>query len=133
MSDELEFALLRLADESRPVRAVSLATLSDLSRAQIEPFRETWAVLSSARRFELAQALVEQAESNVRYSFSAILRELLSDDDAHIRKLAIDGLWEDNRTSLVAPLIELIAGDPAAGGGSQSGSGDFSGPVRADG
>jgi HEAT repeat protein len=112
MTEDLEFALLRLADEGRPVRATNLAPLSDVPRSQMEVFRASWARFSPERRLELIRELVEQAEANIRLNFYAILRELLTDVDAQVRKLAIEGLWEDNRSTLIAPLVNLVVHDP---------------------
>lgn len=113
MAEDLEFTLRKLADESRPVHMTNLAPLSDMPRGQAEVFRTAWEDFSSERRLELARALVEQAESNIHLNFFAILRELLRDPDAEVRRLAIEGLWEDNRASLVTPLATLAIEDPA--------------------
>jgi hypothetical protein len=113
MNDDLEFTLDRLADESRPVRTTNLAPLSDLPRGQIGEFRAAWTDFSPARRLELIGALVEQAEADVRLCFHTILRECLGDPDPRVRTLAIEGLWEDERPSLVGPLARLLAEDQA--------------------
>lgn len=112
MTNDLESTLQRLADESRPVRKTSLMPLSDLSRGQIGQFRTAWADFSPARRLELISAMVEQAEADVQLCFHAILRECLADPDPRVRALAIEGLWEDERPSLVDPLVQLLATDP---------------------
>jgi HEAT repeat protein len=112
--DELAFTLDRLRDESKPVRTTNLASLSDLSRSQAGQFRAAWATFSPARRLELISLMVEQAEANVRLNFHAILRECLNDPDPRVRKLAVDGLWEDERSSLVGLLVPLLASDPAS-------------------
>ena len=112
-TDDLDFLLRRIGDESKPVRATALAPLSDLSRGQMQLFRETWAALTTERRLELARELVEQAEANVRLNFCAILRDCLDDGDEQVRKLAIEGLWEDCRPNLVGPLISLLSEDPS--------------------
>ena len=58
--------------------------------------------------------MIEQAEANIHLNFHAALRACLTDGDPHIRLLAVEGLWEDERVSLVRPLIDLLAHDPAA-------------------
>jgi HEAT repeat protein len=113
MAEDLGFVLERLADESRPVRLTNLAPLSDVSRSQMALFRAAWAGYSPERRFELIRELLEQAETNIHFNFYAILREVLLDPDARIRKMAIDGLWEDNRAVLVALFAKLTQEDPA--------------------
>jgi HEAT repeat protein len=111
MPADFEFALDQLADESRPIRSVNLANLSDLSRDQADRFRVTWANLSPERRLEAISGMVEQAESNIHLNFHAILRGCLTDPNAAVRKLAVEGLWEDERTSLVHPLLAILASD----------------------
>jgi HEAT repeat protein len=113
MSEDFIFALEQLADASRPVRATNVLALSDMPRSQTEVFRRAWAGLSSNRRLELVCELVEQAEGNIHLNFDAILRELLYDFDPQVRRTAIEGLWEDNRPTLVAPLVNLAGSDPS--------------------
>jgi HEAT repeat protein len=113
MSEELELALDKLVDDSRPVRAIDLSSLSDLPRAQRDLFRAAWATLDEERRFEVVQALVEQAEANVHLNFSVALRECMLDPDVRVRKAAIDGLWEDCKVNLIAPLVSLLMTDEA--------------------
>ena len=114
MSENLDFALERLADESRPVRTTNLAALSDVSRSQIAMFHAAWAGFSPQRRLELVRELVEQGEDNIHLNFYAILRDVLFDPDAEVRRLAIEGLWEDDRSTLVGPLTTLLANDPVS-------------------
>jgi hypothetical protein len=114
MSDDLQLLLLQLADENRPVRATSLAGLSDLTRAQATEAFAALAGLSPRRRLEVVTVMTEQAEANVHLHFHAILRECLADLEAPVRKIAIDGLWEDERPSLIAPMARLLTEDPAS-------------------
>jgi len=57
---------------------------------------------------------VEQAEANIHLIFHAALRACLTDGDPQVRRLAIEGLWEDERVSLVPTLSGLLAHDPSA-------------------
>ncbi len=114
MSDELASLLAQLANESRPVRSLNLTQISDLTRDQVAQFRFAWDSLSPARRLELVTAMIEQAEANIHLNFHAILRSCLGEVDDRIRQLAIEGLWEDERVSLVQPLAGLLADDPAS-------------------
>ena len=58
--------------------------------------------------------MVEQAETHVDLNFHAALRTLLADADAQVRRLAIEGLWEDEKPSLIPPLTRLLSMDAAA-------------------
>jgi hypothetical protein len=113
MAENLDMLLDRLGDETRPVRSLDLAELSDLSRGAVGQVRLTWAILSEERRFELITTMVEQAEANIHLNFHALLRTFLDDPDARVRRAAIEGLWEDEKTNLVPPLLDLLQGDPA--------------------
>jgi hypothetical protein len=112
MADDFEFALAQMADEDRPLRSLSLTNLSDLSRAQLESFRAAWEGITPRRRLELIQVMVEQAEANIHLNFHAILRGLLADAEPQVRRLAIEGLWEDERPGLAPVLLALLAEDP---------------------
>ncbi len=111
MTQEFASVLTQLADESRPVRSIELFPLSDVGRERLPHFAGAWSGLSAARRLELIRELVEQAEANIHFNFHAILRLLLTDVDAEVRRLAIEGLWEDEKPSLVAPLILRLRED----------------------
>jgi HEAT repeat protein len=113
MTDEFEFVLEQIADESRAIRSINLTHLSDLGRARAAELHHSLVGLSAARRRDLVSAMAEQAESNIHLNFHAILRLSLADEDAELRRLAIEGLWEDERSSLVAPLAKILVSDPA--------------------
>jgi HEAT repeat protein len=114
MAEDWQLLLQQLADENRSVRATNLAGLSDLSRAQATEAAAALAGLSPRRRLDVVAVMAEQAEANVHLHFHAILREFLADVDASVRKVAIDGLWEDERPTLIAPMVRLLAEDPAS-------------------
>jgi HEAT repeat protein len=113
MPSKLASCLALLADEDRPVRTIDLADISDLSRSQVAEFHTAWQDLSPSRRLELITVMVEQAETNIHLIFHAVLRACLTDDDAEVRRLAIEGLWEDERVSLVPLLCGLLTHDPS--------------------
>jgi HEAT repeat protein len=114
MTDDLQLLLQQLADETRSVRATNLAGLSDLPRSEAAEAFAALAALSPRRRAEVVTVMAEQAEANVHLLFHAILRECLTDVEAAVRKIAIDGLWEDERPTLIAPMARLLAEDPAS-------------------
>lgn len=114
MTQEFESLLSQLADESRSVRSIDLFPLSDVSRERLPYFMGAWGGLTAVRRLELVRALVEQAETNIHLNFHAILRSLLVDLDAEVRRLAIEGLWEDEKPSLIAPLVDRLRDDESA-------------------
>lgn len=111
MREDFESVLVQLADETRPVRSLDLSRLSDLARAEAAYFDLAWEGISTARRLEAVRTMVERAEANIHLDFHAILRACLSDSDEQIRRIAVDGLWEDEKPSLIAPLAMLLAQD----------------------
>jgi hypothetical protein len=111
MPESLELVLEQLADEDRPVRSIDLIRLSDLPRSEVMRLVSQWQGLNVARRFDLVSLMVEQAEVNIHLNFHAVLRECLTDSDGRIRRLAIDGLWEDEKPSLIEPLAVRLAED----------------------
>ena len=112
MLEDLELVLGQLADETRPVGSIDLSRFSDLPRSEAACFDSAWTGLRAARRREAVRAMVERAEANIHLNFHAILRECLSDSDGQIRRMAVDGLWEDEKSSLIGRLVTLLATDP---------------------
>ena len=104
-------ALRRLRDDVLPTRA-SLTTLSGANRAQLGAFAETWVRLPVERRRDVSAKLVELAEENIEMDFNILYRYLLDDEDAQVRANAIDGLWEDEDSALIAPFVGFLRSDP---------------------
>jgi len=111
MPDDLEFALNQLADANLLLRSLNLTNFSDLSRVQCDEFFSIWDDLPQERQRELMEVMVEQAEANIHLNFRAIFRRLLADASPQVRRLAIEGLWEDERPGLATRLISLLAED----------------------
>ncbi|UCC17943.1 MAG: HEAT repeat domain-containing protein [Dehalococcoidales bacterium] len=89
----------------------TLAELSGLSLVEMKPFREVWDGLNTERRIQIVNRLSELAEENLELNFDAIFRYCLSDPEENIRCTAIEGLWENEDTSLIDPLIKLLEED----------------------
>jgi HEAT repeat protein len=115
MTEGLDALLSQLSGAERPSRSLSLLGLSDLNRDQTLAFRAAFDTLRPERRLDLVSAMVEQAEANIHLNFHSIFRNLLSDSDGRVRKAAIEGLWEDERASLVSSLSDLLGSDPDEG------------------
>jgi HEAT repeat protein len=92
--------------------AVDVVKLSDLDRATTRSAGPLWArIPEDGRRFVMRQML-EQAEANIELNFSRMFFIALDDPDDEVRSLAIQGLWEEEGTSFLARLLEMLKGEP---------------------
>jgi HEAT repeat protein len=91
----------------------ALYALSDLSRADEQRLREHWEQIAPAKRRALVTELVERAVEDYNLLLGRLLRVALSDADAVVRVAAVRGLWDDNGSDLVGPLIQMLRQDPA--------------------
>ncbi|HHX63694.1 MAG TPA: HEAT repeat domain-containing protein [Chloroflexi bacterium] len=114
MDSEFDHALNQVADNAVQLSRKLLATLSSPTRAETERFAALCASLDAARKREMFMRMVEYAEENFELDFVDLFRASLEDADATVRRLAIEGLWEDERTDLVQRLLHMLANDPEA-------------------
>ena len=113
MVDELGPSLQQLADEGKPLKPSVLYALSDLPRQHLPDLQEVWDVLSSERKQDVVRTMVELSESMIDVDFSLLHRSWLQDEDADVRRLAVEGLWETEDLWLVGSLMRLVGTDPA--------------------
>ena len=92
-------------------KSTDLAELSELDRDEIETFKQAWSPLGPERRRHIISRLVELAEDNVELNFNEIFKLALRDLDEEVRVKAIAGLWEDEETALIRPLLDLLHKD----------------------
>jgi len=109
---ELDCILQHLADESQPLKLSTLYTLSGLGREQLLSVQVVFDRLSYERRRGMLRALVELTETAIEVDFTVLFRGCLNDEDADVRLLAIEGLWESEDVWLVGELVRLLKGDP---------------------
>ncbi len=111
LSEQTEEAIRGLSEgDEIPANSI-LAELSNLNPAEMRLFREVWAGLRPERRLQIISRLVELAEENLEFNFDAVFKYCLKDSEEDIRCLAVEGLWENEETSLIDPLIEILEGD----------------------
>lgn len=103
----------QLADVTKPLAIAQLYHLSDLSGQQLAKFREAWPQVPAERRRQILGFLLEIAESNFEVDFEPVFRACIDDADEEVRAHSVEGLWESEDTSLIAPLLEMIQNDPA--------------------
>jgi hypothetical protein len=107
-------ALAHLQQTDTPLSPAALGVLSNASKAHIAAFAKTWVQLPTNRRVEIARMLVKLAEDNFELDFDLLFRYLLSDDEPKVRAAGIEGLWEDEDSALVKPLVGFLRSDPNA-------------------
>lgn len=110
--DEL---LKRLVNQADEVALRDLFVLSDLSRAEADAVEAQWEAIPVERRRRVIRALVESADEVMELILGRLLRIALRDSDAEIRRLAIDGLWEETDPTLIGPYVQMLNNDSDTG------------------
>lgn len=111
MSSAIEEAITDLGNSDKPLLSSNLVELSNLSPQELELLEQMWADIEPKRRLKIMSRLVELAEDNVELNFDDIFKHRLTDQHAEVRSKAIEGLWENEETSLIKPLIDLLNQD----------------------
>ncbi|MGD8814502.1 MAG: HEAT repeat domain-containing protein [Anaerolineales bacterium] len=114
MTTNFDELLLILHDDSIPLPVIRLRELSDLSPNQIDLLQEIWDQIPPSRKHSLLVELGQLADLNFEYSFEAINRFALDDEDPNVRRTAIENLWECEDISLVPFLLKTIQEDSFA-------------------
>ncbi len=103
--------LSALAEPDHPLTAAVIYGLSDLDREQIAQLERAWPSYPVERRRALVEHLNEVSEANFDMDFRAINHLALTDLDAAVRRLAVEGLWEDESLSLMHKLVHIVQQD----------------------
>jgi HEAT repeat protein len=102
------------ASAAMPTQA-SLYLLSNLEAADAARVHEVWLDLPVELRQQMIARLVELAEADFEVNFGAVFRIGLADEDAEVRTLSVEGLWEDEDVRLVPLLATRLCEDDDAG------------------
>lgn len=105
-------ALALLREPEAPFTADMIRSLSDLSGADLHDFSTLWPSLLPLRRRDLITRLVETAETNFEFDFGPIILLALDDPDEEVRRLALDGIFEDSPPTVIERVIGLAKSDP---------------------
>lgn len=103
----------QLAHEEELPSHAALRALSDLSRLEAEIVAEHWPEIPVEKRRELVAGVIQDAEEDVQWQLGRILRIALADEDAQVRRMAVEGLWEDGDTDLIGIFTHLLRSDPS--------------------
>ena len=112
MSDSFKETLDKIATDAE-LHTVLLYILSKLDQKDLEIFQTNWPTIPTQRRQNIMQELVEICEANFEVCFDPVFLLGLGDEDARVRASAINGLWENESTALIGPLVHLLRTDPA--------------------
>jgi HEAT repeat protein len=107
----IEETLAELSNSQKPLLNSRLVRLSNLSARELEALRKAWPAIDTRRQRQIVQRLVVLAEDNLELNFDGIFKHCLKDPDAEVRRQAIEGLWENEESSLITPLIRLLEQD----------------------
>ena len=111
MASEFECALRELECAHKPIARDQLCCLSSPTRSDCSGFRVWLRTVEQGRKRELLSIMVEYAEERFDLDYNDLFRAILCDDDPEVRRLAVEGLWEDERVDLAERLLELLEGD----------------------
>ncbi len=101
-----------LADERTPLRTARLSRLSHLEGADRDRFVTGWPALPPPRRVAVLERITELADDNPELNFDTVFTTALRDHDAAVRRLAIEGLWEDQEREVIPDFVDLVQRDP---------------------
>lgn len=113
MRTDFEPTLAHIQDTESELLLSRLYGLSHLSDEEHARLQDAWGHILPHRRRQILQALIEIAEASFLVDFRAVFRFCLGDEDAAVRALAINGLWEDHDWRLASILTRLLREDPA--------------------
>lgn len=87
--------------------------LSGLTSAEVDRLKPVWEALDSTYRRVLLQMLVDISEADFMLDYDAVGFMSLRDDNADVRKAAVEVLWENDTHRLMHRLIEMAQHDPS--------------------
>lgn len=108
---QFEETIAALVNSEAPLLNAKLIKLSNLSSTELETFKHFWTAIEPKRRRQIVSRLVEMTEDNIELNFDRIFRHCLKDLDDEVQCRAIEGLWENEESPLINPLIDLLEDD----------------------
>ncbi len=111
MPSDFEQAIDKLEELDVEITLDLLEDLSGASRQESELFDNRFERLPEARRIQVMSYMVRYAEQDFRLEYNSLYRTGLEDENPTVRRLSIEGLWEDERLDLVRKLIKILEND----------------------
>ncbi len=106
--DELLGLLVRQAET---ITTSDLFVLSDLSRSEMELVQSRWNDIPVIQRRGLIKHLTASINDYLELHLGRLLRVAAHDSDAQVRRLAIEGLWEDTGADLIGVYVQILNQD----------------------
>jgi HEAT repeat protein len=103
--------LLQLQNEQEVPSLNELAVFSDLTRAEAEMVQEAWPQIASGHRIKVLTQLVTRSKEDIHLHLGRFLRLALTDPEGSVRRLAVEGLWDDIEPDLLGPLVHILHND----------------------
>ncbi len=105
-------ALAMVVPGAKPSDA-ALRAFSDLAGEQLSQWHAAFAMLPADQRSGLIERMRDLSEEDIEVDFRALFRIGLTDGAERVRLASIEGLEEDDRPSLIDPLIARLRDDPS--------------------
>ena len=98
--------------QPQQVNRARLKVLTDLRERDFAVFWHDWVLIPREARVRIVTLMNEISEENLELDYRPIMRWLLADDDAEVRRRAIDGLSEEEHPRIIEPLLTCLMNDP---------------------
>ncbi len=108
-------ATLQELRQPQHVNRARLKVLTDLRERDHAVFWHDWQLIPREARVRIITLMNEISEENLELDFRPIMRWALEDDDAEVRRRAIDGLSEEEHPRIIEPLMHCLMHDPDDG------------------
>lgn len=88
--------------------------LSDLPADVARELRSRWASIDREQRLRLVQRMAHDAQHDIGRNFDRVLAIAMDDDDATVREVAIEALWETTSAHIFSQLVGHAQDEPSA-------------------
>ncbi len=103
---------LQMFRQPSTITRARLRILTDMRERDHVVFWTDWLLIPRDGRTRIVQLLNEISEDNLDLDFRPVMRWLLADGDAEVRRRAIEGLSEEEHPRVIEPLLQLLNHDP---------------------
>lgn len=114
MKRDITKTIASLQDDMASLAEIRFAALNDLSREEQTVLAAGWSRIPVDKRQRLLSVLDELASDDFQMDFTALFRIALKDTDAEVRRLAVEGLWMDEKPTIIRPLLMMATQDESA-------------------